>query len=493
MPKQAKTSVTDTPPTPDSSAPKRATRRPRADGLATTKRVISKGKVIVIDEQPSSAEVQLRKAVEAIIVRNVGTTGEITFLQRKVYNAMLHIAQRTRINDQMTFEVPIAQFEELVGHNDTNNRQYLKEILRSLTKMQVEFDYKGEGRKHAGGWGIANMVAEVYISPDGQRVRYSFPPDLSKKLLDPEIFNRIDMRMQAQFGSYSALTLFETVSRYATSEMRETFRAHWTDWSMLLSGAATPHSQFRDFNKLMLRAVDHVNQRSQQYRVVPHLSKRQRKMDQLWFYMEPLEQPSLALISPAPMVGDEIKAKLRSFGLSDSDITPLAMQYDEEYLLAQADYTAKREKKKGAAPLTNPKAFYLKAVEENYAAVPLRQPAPVKTEALPDTKQKAAKTSARQTMGSIAELWRAHKIKELREVFISQSEEKKLEIIDGVLPQLQQNTVAWTQYQKKGLTRTVETTVIDLIFQKNCPPPTAEELLQFAIESGTLVANVASA
>lgn len=96
-------------------------------------------------------------------------------------------------------------------------------------------------------------------------------------------------------------------------------------------------------------------------------------------------------------------------------------------------------------------------------------------------------------MGSIAELWRAHKIKELREVFISQSEEKKLEIIDGVLPQLQQNTVAWTQYQKKGLTRTVETTVIDLIFQKNCPPPTAEELLQFAIESGTLVANVASA
>jgi len=493
MPKQAKISDNAALPIPNSPTAKNATGRRRADSLSTGKRVISKGKVIVIDKKPSTAEVQLRKAVEAIIVRNVGTTGEITFLQRKVYNAMLHIAQRTRMKDQMTFEVPIAQFEELVGHNDTNNRQYLKEILRSLTKMQVEFDYKGSGKKHSGGWGIANMVAEVYISPDGQRVRYSFPPDLSKKLLDPEIFNRIDMRMQAQFGSYSALTLFETVSRYATSEMRETFRAHWTDWSMLLSGAATPHSQFRDFNKLMLRAVDHVNQRSQQYRVVPYLSKRQRKMDQLWFYMEPLEQPSLALISPAPMVGDEVRTKLRSFGLVDSDITPLAMQYDEEYLLAQADYTAKREKKKGAPPLTNPKAFYLKAVNENYAAVPLRQPVPVTSELLPNTKQKIAKTTAKQTMGSIAELWRAHKIKELRNEFISESEGKKLEIIESVLPQLQQNTVVWAQYQKKGLTRTVETTVIDLIFQKNCSQPTAEELLQFAIESGTLVANVTSA
>jgi len=483
--------ATEAPVTTEPVPKKRAPRRKRTEGLPDVKRNVTSGKVVIVPERPDTTAIELRKAVEAITVRNIGATGDITFLQRKAYNAMLHIAQKNRINNEVAFEAPITEFEELVGHSTSNSRQYLKDVLRSLMSLQVEFDYRGDGKARDVAWGLASMVAEVYLSADGSMVRWSFPMELSKKLLNPDMYNRIDMRMQSRFGSYSALTLYETVSRYRTSETRETFHAHWTDWSMLLSGATKPHSQFRDFNKLLARAVDQVNSVEHRFRIVPHVTKKQRKMDQLWFKLEDLAQATLGLTTSSTIVSEEVISQLRSFGLKDEDITSLAMLYDEEYLLAQADYTTKRIRKtgKGLEPIASPKLFYQSSVENNYANAPRRQPnTSIQSyeEAKPAT---AAKPDTQHAMIKMRDAWRQSKLIEIREKFIVQSPEKKAEILASVEPDLMKNSVAWGLYLKKGLTRSVEAAVIEVIYQQNCQDPSAEDLLQFALNTGLFSAS----
>ncbi len=242
---------------------------------------------------------------------------------------------------------------------------------RSFTSAMKEFDYKGESPGRKSGWGVANLIAEAYILEDNQTIRYSFPPELKRRLLDPTIFNLIDLRMQYHFTSYSALSLHELVSRYFGFSQKETFREHWTAWSVLLSGSATPHAEFRDFNKMLGRAVDQVNSIEGRFKIEVVVTKNNRKYDKLWFKLETLMQPELGL-SPAPeIVGADVSKRLKALSLSSKDIEEMAMSHDEEYLLAQADYTESQMKKKDS--VASPAAYFKAAVANNYAKAPSRR------------------------------------------------------------------------------------------------------------------------
>lgn len=96
-------------------------------------------------------------------------------------------------------------------------------------------------------------------------------------------------------------------------------------------------------------------------------------------------QPELGL-SPAPeIVGAEVSKRLKSLSLSAKDIEELAMNHDEEYLLAQADYTESQMKKKDS--VASPAAYFKAAVANNYAKAPSKQ----KTPAIADTSSAAPK------------------------------------------------------------------------------------------------------
>lgn len=472
------------------------TRRRTTRKAVVDKDTPPRSRVVVMADQSAPTQSDFRKAVEAITVRNVSAAGEITFIQRKAFNAMISIAQKNRRNDEVTFEVPLSEFETLVGHTTSGGREYLKSMARALTDVKVEFDFKGDSPGRKSTWGVANMIAEFYITDDGRGVKFSFPPELAKKILNPDIYNRIDMRMQNLFTSHSALTLFETVSRYWGSPQNETFREHWTAWSMILSGSTKPHSQFREFSKMLNRALDQVNAHETRFEVVPHFSKRDRKMDKLWFVLQPLEQPQLPLNGTPTIIGDEVLKRLRDFGVRDDDITSLAMRYEEEYLLAQADFTDKRMKKKGADPVTSPRSFFMAAVDGNYADAPRRplnaSGGPQPSE--PPKVRQAGKPNARQAMTAMREAWKTSKIEGARIIFQSMTGEEKTDTVRRMAENHPTHSVAWNAYRKNGLTKTVETTVIDLMFKELYPDdPTAEELLEFAIENGSLVSSSGNA
>lgn len=449
-------------------------------------------KLQVVRDIESSRAVELKKATEALSMRNVSATSDFTFLQRKVYNTLLQFAQH-RPADEMVHDIPIKLVEGHVGHTTSNSRDHLKKVLKSMTQVQVEFDYKGEspGRKSA--WGIANLIAEAYILDDNETIRYSFPAELKRRLLDPAIFNLIDLRMQYHFTSFSALTLHEIVSRYFGSPHGETYRSHWSEWSVVLSGSATPHAEFRDFNKMLGRAIEQVNSIESRFKISPHVTKANRKMDKLWFKLDTLVQPGLGL-SPSPeLVSQNVSKRLKALSLSSKDIDELGMTYDEEYLLAQADYTEAQMKKEGGN-VASPAAYFKAAVTNNYAKAPSQHkpveqpktPEPTPSSPQPAKKAKTSpQTAQANQMADLQEQWGAAQREAIRNEFTQLDEESRKGLAEKYESELKKDEIAYKQYRSKGLNPMVTACLVAIIFQERFPePPSSEALLQFLLAGG---------
>lgn len=108
----------------DSETPTpRAPRAKRTAGATTdtspAKRKRAPKLQVVRDVEPSKA-VELKKATEALSMRNVSAASDFTFLQRKLYNTLLQFAQQ-RPREEMVHEIPIKQVEDNIGHTTSNS------------------------------------------------------------------------------------------------------------------------------------------------------------------------------------------------------------------------------------------------------------------------------------------------------------------------------------------------------------------------------------
>jgi hypothetical protein len=121
----------------------------------------------------------------------IRATGKISPLQRMSVIVLVQHARETKDLNSVTFEMSVAEFERLIGHSLTGNREYLREVVSTLTAVPVELSLRGE-QQDASHWNVVNLPAEMFIENDG-RIRYSLPPYAAKKLLDPDVYIRFDL------------------------------------------------------------------------------------------------------------------------------------------------------------------------------------------------------------------------------------------------------------------------------------------------------------
>ena len=113
---------------------------------------------------------QLKKHVGAIHTR-----GKLSLLQRKVANVLLLNAYEDLLKQEM-HSIRIKDLAEVIGF-DSKNVEVLKEALRGLTDIKIEWnilDHEGEGE----GWGRTSMLAGVTIVSRRGICRYSYYADL---------------------------------------------------------------------------------------------------------------------------------------------------------------------------------------------------------------------------------------------------------------------------------------------------------------------------
>ena len=137
---------------------------------------------------------------------------KISLLQRRAWNVLLANAYND-LPDKDIYTVSMAELSAKLGFN-SGNRNYLKDVLKSLVDCTVEWNVLGKDRE--GEWGVASLLASARIK-DGI-CTYGFAPHLRLKLYNPRIYARLNLRLQNCFKNQYALVLWEVCFDYFDTE-----------------------------------------------------------------------------------------------------------------------------------------------------------------------------------------------------------------------------------------------------------------------------------
>ena len=186
----------------------------------------------------------------------VHSKAPLSLLQRKVANVLLLNAFEELADDGVErHEIALRDLARICDF-DSNNWEYLQNALRALTDVRIEWNVlDAEGKKR---WGRSAYLAEVEMVERSGTASYVYPPTLRRQLANPAVYARINLAVQARFGSGYALALYENCVRF-----RKVGTTGWIsveDWRGLLGVEDGQYPEYKYLNKQVLkRAVDEVN------------------------------------------------------------------------------------------------------------------------------------------------------------------------------------------------------------------------------------------
>jgi hypothetical protein len=450
------------------------------DHLMATKRA-KKTDVV----SPSSAE--LRKAVEAIAIQP--KSGKITLLTRKPFNVLLAVAQQA----DDAGDTYRALLSDIVANSafDSNDTALVKEHLRRMVSVQVEWSTGTSSQKPGRKWGISTLIADAEIleDPTTRRVwvEFSFAPKIKKKLLDPVQYARLSLQFQSQLRSSAGLALYEICVRYLTNPSHLTMRETWEWWRPILSGTPDTEAgdeakrEYKYFKRDYLRpAIAEVNAVTNIFvELVEH--REGRRVAEIQFRVTERKQPMLALDEHPNVFDSTLVDRMVKIGIPLKDAQTLYADSEENRIRAALQMTEQRMRSTTLPPVRSAAALFKDALKKGYAP-------PV--EALPPAtsgtavRTPAIASAADDLKARLLSEFSAYRRKEARVLYDEQGEEER-EIArqsfeEDVLPGL--GTHMRDDWRKRGLdSKLAETSFFDWLARKTWGEPTDGDLLAFTL------------
>lgn len=192
----------------------------------------------------------------------VSISNEVTLVQRKSWNLLLANAYNDLPNESVKqFSIPLTVLAEKLEYS-VKNITYLKDNIRALANVKVEYDILGKSGEHEE-WGIEHILVSPKII--NGLLYYEFPWSLRKKLYNPLVYAKINLLLQNVFSSKYALALYELcVDYYRVRDQRgETGYIPVSTWRKLLGIADEEYKRFKDFNAYVIKnSIEEINERS---------------------------------------------------------------------------------------------------------------------------------------------------------------------------------------------------------------------------------------
>lgn len=338
---------------------------------------------VIVQDVPARPQV-LKKAVEAVYVKPL--RGSITHTMHKAWNVLLARAAEQRKEGGGggggVYSMPLRHLSKHLAFA-SRNMEHLKETLRRLIATQVEWDTLSPEGEHAESerkWGVSTMLAGVEISASGV-LEYSYAPQIEGRLLDPEVYVRLDLLIQNRFSSRAAQVLYEICMRYRTNPAQRTMVRHWTEWRDLLCGepgkVVSAYPEWKYFNRDVLKpAIQEVNQVAEELQVQLILTKNGTRVDTLQFQLFPRQQRALPLDDGRDIFApnEALAARMARLGLGREDATEICVYHEEADIVAALSVTELRMRNAKLEPLRSPAAYFKMALEKHFAP-----PAPAKS------------------------------------------------------------------------------------------------------------------
>ncbi|MBB5547403.1 replication initiation protein [Paraburkholderia fungorum] len=348
---------------------------------------------------------ELRKHVAAI-----HTSGQLSFLERKMFNVLLANAFDTLLSKRI-HEIPVNILAEMIGFNSKNVGD-LKDALTGIMKKVLEYDLLHE----TGDWEAAPLLA--YAAIKSGQCKYEFSSFLAKQFSDPKIYTTINLQLQKKVAGAYALALYENCVRFRS--VGSTGFISVEKWRRLLGADASTYDEFKHFNdQVIKKSIADIN-RNMDIHLTVEYRRENRRVVEIKFLIEDNANGTPVVLGDDDEL-DRIKSteafrKLTSLGVGES-LAATWIRQDPERALAAANYTDNRVSRKLIK--SNP-AGYVRSVFEGVTDIPSAQdkppaPSPAASFAERPTAEDERAQVVRSTMARLSDAERRIYVEEFRE------------------------------------------------------------------------------
>lgn len=295
----------------------------------------------------------LKKHVSAIHIN-----AELSFLQRKLMNALLYNAYDGLLTDRQ-HTISTSVLCEMIGF-DSKNLAYLKASLKGFMETVIEFDVMEDDGEQS--WEAMALIP--YVKIKGGVCTYRYERALAEKLYHPDVYSKINLSILREMKSSHALVLYENCFRYA-----DIGHTAWWDVDVFRKLMAvdklSSYKAFKALNRNVIQpAMKEVNKLSN-INVEMETRMKGRSVMGLRFIIKP--NPQLSLIEMEE--DDEIsetrayKALIRE-GISKTLARAWVIDNGEEYVLAKLEYANDQA---SSGKIKSSKTGFLKsAIEQDF-------------------------------------------------------------------------------------------------------------------------------
>lgn len=322
-------------------------------------------KSVILVEKPLPAS--FVKPVEAIYIKP--TKGAITLSMHRMFNLLLAKAHDEG-GEQQSYRVAVSKLGSDLG-TQSNNTEFLKDTARKLTSTIVEWDVVTQQGKRK--WGVSSMLASAELE-EGGILEYSFSKHIKEKLLRPEIYARLNLRLQNKFRSRHGLALYEQCARYRNNPTRLTAQLPWQEWSAMLSpsaGESQYSKEWKYFARDLLRpALAEVNAIADDFKIEALIAKEGRRVTTLQFRLLVSNQATLDLKTEPHLFDPDLRLRMERLGVPMVKIRLAFSEFEESSVRAALDYTERRVRSNAGVPVVNPAAYFLDALHRRYGESP---------------------------------------------------------------------------------------------------------------------------
>jgi len=380
---------------------------------------IEKGERVMYIELMNKNEVTLAKHSAVIQMSN-----KMSAIQRKCYNAFLYTAKKQLEENPGRFEFEIDAKILLDFFKVGENYTYLKEKLEELQDIKVKYNILEKDKKQS--WGVFNLIAGIEY--ENSKFIFSFPHQVLKSLVNPNIYTYIDLVIIKDLKSKYSIALYELLKDYKeikeviieVSEFRELMGVKEKQYTMF--------STFRD--KVINRAISEINKSEKiDFKVEYELKKSGKKYSHIKFLIKKKTKKAKNIqIEQAKDVVNNQKVELLLQDVPEDYKLPVRKllnkelnKYPLEYLQYQVKYANKQEN------IKNYTAYLQKAIKEDYADCKNR----LKFEKKAQEERKRLQEEEKALKMRIMDLQRQIKLieDEAEKEFFSLPEEKQKELI----------------------------------------------------------------
>ena len=146
--------------------------------------------------------------------------------------------------------------------------------------------------EEAGTGRFYQLVSSVEYDVARDSFTYELPKRLCARLLEADETTQLES-LVLPFSSRAATVLWELYLRHRSEKQLP--KRSWKIWSRLLRAERKPHDHIRDFNKMLRRALQQVNDYIKEHELVPKYEKAGRVVDELSIEILPRPQQTLPL------------------------------------------------------------------------------------------------------------------------------------------------------------------------------------------------------